>query len=407
MGVSRSASVVIAYLMKELCYTYEQAFSFSKQKRACINPNDSFKQQLITYESILNAHRAKYNLFEPSPQSSTTSILNTNQEDLEVINQTGLSVKDAVNKIKSMSSIDQLNATSQSSQPPLSPNNTKKQQANNLTVNLLASNTSPPFVSRKVLSLSPTNLNENASQLNETPKLTIRSVKSTNSDNLDQNFDFPNEYLLKHAQSCPNQMTNCSRNSTLVKKLAKELDTQAPSDTNYYDPILDSTYSSNHVSSINFTLSTENIEDSSSTTFEYSYVPIGTVKRQVESINIKSKPIEYGLIRQSTIDFDTKGNLDQEAKALQQATTSPDSKRFKCELLQLENSELEKAESCLENLEDDELGVLSRQSEFNRSKKLFEQLELQRTNDSFKTRKEEASSFKNANRQSKLNATIS
>lgn len=59
MGVSRSASVVIAYLMKEYDYTYDQALSFAKQKRACVNPNNSFRQQLNTYESILNAHKAK------------------------------------------------------------------------------------------------------------------------------------------------------------------------------------------------------------------------------------------------------------------------------------------------------------------------------------------------------------
>jgi protein phosphatase slingshot len=77
MGVSRSASVVIAFLMKELNWSYEESFNYTKQKRSCINPNDSFREQLITYESILNAHRAKYNLFEPSPspQSLTNSLI--------------------------------------------------------------------------------------------------------------------------------------------------------------------------------------------------------------------------------------------------------------------------------------------------------------------------------------------
>jgi len=64
MGVSRSASVVLAYVMKEYEYSLEEAYDFVKQKRTCINPNEGFRVQLATYESILNAHRAKYSLFE-------------------------------------------------------------------------------------------------------------------------------------------------------------------------------------------------------------------------------------------------------------------------------------------------------------------------------------------------------
>lgn len=73
MGVSRSASVVLAYLMKEYHYSLESAFNFTKQKRTCINPNDGFRVQLATYESILNAHRAKYSLFEPNLSNGNTN----------------------------------------------------------------------------------------------------------------------------------------------------------------------------------------------------------------------------------------------------------------------------------------------------------------------------------------------
>lgn len=67
MGVSRSASVVLAYLMKENNWSYEYAYQFTKQKRACINPNDGFKQQLKTYESILTTkNKAINNFFDQS-----------------------------------------------------------------------------------------------------------------------------------------------------------------------------------------------------------------------------------------------------------------------------------------------------------------------------------------------------
>ena len=83
MGVSRSASVVLAYLMKEFNYSLEHAFHFTKQKRSCINPNDGFRLQLATYESILIAHRAKYSLFEP-PVEPTKLENETGNSDDEV-----------------------------------------------------------------------------------------------------------------------------------------------------------------------------------------------------------------------------------------------------------------------------------------------------------------------------------
>lgn len=55
MGVSRSASTVIAYAMKEYGWTLEKAYNFVKQKRSITRPNDSFMRQLAEYEGILDA----------------------------------------------------------------------------------------------------------------------------------------------------------------------------------------------------------------------------------------------------------------------------------------------------------------------------------------------------------------
>jgi len=52
-GVSRSATLVIAYLMKEYRMTYDLAYSFLKLKRPIIFPNDGFKRQLQKYEHLL------------------------------------------------------------------------------------------------------------------------------------------------------------------------------------------------------------------------------------------------------------------------------------------------------------------------------------------------------------------
>ncbi|XP_070204790.1 uncharacterized protein [Littorina saxatilis] len=55
MGVSRSASTVMAYLMKENRWSLTEAFDFVKARRSCVRPNKGFMEQLHTYEGILNA----------------------------------------------------------------------------------------------------------------------------------------------------------------------------------------------------------------------------------------------------------------------------------------------------------------------------------------------------------------
>ncbi|XP_058800022.1 protein phosphatase Slingshot-like isoform X2 [Phymastichus coffea] len=62
MGVSRSASVVIAYAMKAYNWDFSQALSHVKNKRNCIKPNSSFLLQLETYQGILDAMKNKEKL---------------------------------------------------------------------------------------------------------------------------------------------------------------------------------------------------------------------------------------------------------------------------------------------------------------------------------------------------------
>ena len=52
-GMSRSVTVIIAYLMKYYHHTLESAFDFVKQRKQNISPNFSFMGQLIEYESVL------------------------------------------------------------------------------------------------------------------------------------------------------------------------------------------------------------------------------------------------------------------------------------------------------------------------------------------------------------------
>nr|XP_034990846.1 protein phosphatase Slingshot homolog 1 isoform X2 [Zootoca vivipara] len=71
MGVSRSASTVIAYAMKEFGWPLEKAYNYVKQKRSIARPNAGFMRQLLEYEGILDASKQRHNkLWKQQPEDS-------------------------------------------------------------------------------------------------------------------------------------------------------------------------------------------------------------------------------------------------------------------------------------------------------------------------------------------------
>lgn len=80
MGVSRSASTVIAFAMKEYGWSMENAYSYVKQRRNVTRPNAGFMRQLLEYEGILDASKQRHNkLWRQQVQQ------NIPQADLEAI----------------------------------------------------------------------------------------------------------------------------------------------------------------------------------------------------------------------------------------------------------------------------------------------------------------------------------
>ena len=53
MGISRSPSIVIAYIMYKNKITFNEAFDFVSKKRKVISPNSGFQNQLKKFEKIL------------------------------------------------------------------------------------------------------------------------------------------------------------------------------------------------------------------------------------------------------------------------------------------------------------------------------------------------------------------
>lgn len=58
-GVSRSSTLVIAYLMREENLSLNEAFNLVKQKRPIANPNDGFWHQLEEFEQQLVLARSE------------------------------------------------------------------------------------------------------------------------------------------------------------------------------------------------------------------------------------------------------------------------------------------------------------------------------------------------------------
>ncbi|XP_061103832.1 protein phosphatase Slingshot homolog 1-like isoform X2 [Conger conger] len=73
MGVSRSASTVIAYAMKEYGWDLGQAFDYVKERRGVTKPNPSFMRQLEEYQGILLASKQRHNKLWRSHSDSDLS----------------------------------------------------------------------------------------------------------------------------------------------------------------------------------------------------------------------------------------------------------------------------------------------------------------------------------------------
>jgi protein phosphatase slingshot len=78
MGISRSASVVIAYAMKAYDWNFDKAIQHVKEKRNCIKPNKAFVSQLETYQGILDAMKNKEKL---QRSKSETNLKSENAKD--------------------------------------------------------------------------------------------------------------------------------------------------------------------------------------------------------------------------------------------------------------------------------------------------------------------------------------
>ncbi|KAM6164319.1 protein phosphatase Slingshot homolog 2 isoform 2-T2 [Rhynchocyon petersi] len=112
MGVSRSASTVIAYAMKEYGWNLDRAYDYVKERRTVTKPNPSFMRQLEEYQGILLASKQRHNKLWRSHSDSDLS------DHHEPICKPGLEL----NKKEITTSADRIaEVKSTESHPPIPP----------------------------------------------------------------------------------------------------------------------------------------------------------------------------------------------------------------------------------------------------------------------------------------------
>lgn len=62
-GISRSVALLISYMMNKYQTSFDSCLTFIKTKRACVNPNDGFKIQLVKFQCDLGINDGKSHIF--------------------------------------------------------------------------------------------------------------------------------------------------------------------------------------------------------------------------------------------------------------------------------------------------------------------------------------------------------
>ncbi|XP_030746870.1 protein phosphatase Slingshot isoform X2 [Sitophilus oryzae] len=98
MGISRSATVVIAYAMKAYRWEFSKALQYVKERRNCIKPNTNFLTQLETYQGILDAMKNKEKLQRSKSETNLKSPTNSNKTDKVLSGKESIPITQALSK---------------------------------------------------------------------------------------------------------------------------------------------------------------------------------------------------------------------------------------------------------------------------------------------------------------------
>jgi protein-tyrosine phosphatase len=84
-GISRSSTIVMAYLIKKYRWSYVEAYNFVAAKRSVVNPNKTFEKQLIEYHLRINTKVFTDKRFlKPDKKHATNTKLRVLKEEKRV-----------------------------------------------------------------------------------------------------------------------------------------------------------------------------------------------------------------------------------------------------------------------------------------------------------------------------------
>ena len=85
-GVSRSATIVIAYLMQELGMSLVDAMQHVRKQRYFINPNDGFRRQLQAFQRELTLKRAQEGTTQGQSEEESKVVTSIGQDNYSLFN---------------------------------------------------------------------------------------------------------------------------------------------------------------------------------------------------------------------------------------------------------------------------------------------------------------------------------
>lgn len=160
LGISRSTSIILAYLMKYKHMSLKQAYDYVQSRRSVARPNPGFWRQLIDYEKRLTHQKQTQAKLSTQTQSNSTSIpitiIKTNQELQQQPTTVPIvyssSNQDRQQSASSTTTSNRLSARSTSQQPTKNyvSSYTTVPSYNNIRTNILLSSTNDePKVQRQ------------------------------------------------------------------------------------------------------------------------------------------------------------------------------------------------------------------------------------------------------------------
>jgi atypical dual specificity phosphatase len=128
LGVSRSTSLLLAYLMKHKSMNLRHAYEYVQARRSCIRPNPGFWRQLVDYEKRILINLPNHAAINGSSSGANNGALSSRSTNETSIPITIVNTSTGSNNSKYISSVNTSNYNSSTNRPGSSSSFDPKQK---------------------------------------------------------------------------------------------------------------------------------------------------------------------------------------------------------------------------------------------------------------------------------------